>query len=343
MAFAPDGRLFVCQQGGALRVIQDGVLLETPFLTVSVDSIGERGLLGVAFDPDFAGNNFIYIYYTTVTTASSPIHNRLSRFTANGNVVVPFSEQVILDLENLNATNHNGGAIHFGPDGKLYVAVGENAVGSNSQSFNNRLGKLLRINSDGTIPGDNPFLPQTTGPNQAIWTMGLRNPFTFSMHPASGRMHINDVGQDTWEEVNEGVAGSNYGWPAYEGFDGGNASFRDPLIAYHHTTGTPTGCAVTGGAFYTGTKYPSEYAGTYFYSDFCGQWIYRMASPAYDTPTEFGTELGKSAVDLQVWDGELYYLTWDAGGSVYRIAFSPNDPPAITQPPARSRQRTLRP
>src|SRR5881394_2317048 len=114
MAFAPDGRLFVCQQGGQLRVIKNGVLLSTPFVSLTVDSSGERGLLGVAFDPNFASNQFVYLYYTATTPA---IHNRVSRFTASGDVAVPGSETVILELENLSsATNHNGGAIHFGPD-----------------------------------------------------------------------------------------------------------------------------------------------------------------------------------------------------------------------------------
>lgn len=331
MAFAPDGRLFVCQQGGALRVMKNGALLATPFLTVTVNSSGERGLLGVAFDPNFAANSFVYIYYTATTPA---IHNRISRFTANGDVAVAGSEVVIMDLDNLSsATNHNGGALHFGADGKLYVAVGENANGSNSQSFANRLGKMLRMNSDGTIPGDNPFLAQTSGPNQSIWAMGLRNPFTFNFHPANGRMHINDVGQNTWEEVNEGVAGSNYGWPTFEGFDGGNASFRDPLIAYNHSSGSPTGCAITGGAFYTGTDYPSQFANAYFYADYCGQWIYYTTAPNYNAQSSFGIALGRSAVDLQVWDGELYYLT-RSGGAVYRIDYTLNEPPAITQHPA---------
>src|SRR6185436_19817850 len=138
MAFAPDGRLFVAQQGGQLRVIKNGALLATPFLTVTVSSSGERGLLGVAFDPDFASNGFVYVYYTATTPA---IHNRVSRFTASGDVAAPGSEVVILDLNNLSgATNHNGGALHFGPDGKLYVAVGENADGSNSQTLGNLLG-----------------------------------------------------------------------------------------------------------------------------------------------------------------------------------------------------------
>ncbi|HYG82020.1 MAG TPA: PQQ-dependent sugar dehydrogenase, partial [Pyrinomonadaceae bacterium] len=155
MAFAPDGRLFVCQQGGQLRVIKNGTLLATPFLTVTTDASGERGLLGVALDPNFSTNHFVYIYYTV---PSSPRHNRVSRFTAGGDVAVAGSEVVILELDNLSgATNHNGGAIHFGPDGKLYIAVGENATPSNAQTLSNLHGKILRINADGTIPADNPF------------------------------------------------------------------------------------------------------------------------------------------------------------------------------------------
>ena len=215
MEFAPDGRLFVSQQQGALRVIQNGSLLATPFVTLSVNSSGERGLLGIAFDPNFSSNHFIYLYYTVPT---SPIHNRVSRFTANGNVVVPGSEVPILDLDNLSsATNHNGGAIYFRPDGKLYVGVGENANSANSQTLSNRLGKLLRINSDGSIPTDNPFYNTATGLNRSIWALGLRNPFTFAFQRGTTRMFINDVGESTWEEINDGIAGSNYGWPTTEG------------------------------------------------------------------------------------------------------------------------------
>src|SRR6266700_4844186 len=209
MAFAPDERLFVCQQGGQLRVIKNGVLLSTPFVTLTVDSSGERGLLGIAFDPNFATNNYVYLYYTV---PGSPSHNRLSRFTASGDVAAGGSEVAILNLDNLTtATNHNGGAIHFGSDGKLYIAVGENANPANSQTLTNLLGKVLRINSDGTIPSDNPFF-NTSGARKEIWALGLRNPFTFAFQPGTTRMFINDVGQNTWEEIDDGVAGSNYGW-----------------------------------------------------------------------------------------------------------------------------------
>ena len=167
MTFAPDGRLFVCQQGGQLRVIKGRELLSTPFLTVSVDSSGERGLLGVAFDPDFSSNQFVYIYYTV---SSTPTHNRISRFTADGDEAVPESEIIIFELDNLSsATNHNGGAIHFGPDGKLYAGVGENANGANAQTLTNLLGKMLRIGSDGSIPTDNPFIDTPSGAIRAIW------------------------------------------------------------------------------------------------------------------------------------------------------------------------------
>src|SRR5438067_8942866 len=177
MTFAPDGRLFICQQGGQLRVVKNGTLLATPFLTVTVDSSGERGLLGVAFDPNFATNNFIYVYYTV---PGSPAHNRVSRFTANGDTAVAGSEFILLNLDNLStATNHNGGAIHFGPDGQLYIAVGENANPSNAQTLSNLLGKVLRLNSGGSIPTDNPFF-NTAGARQEIWALGLRNPFTFA-------------------------------------------------------------------------------------------------------------------------------------------------------------------
>jgi glucose/arabinose dehydrogenase len=320
MEFAPDGRLFVCQQTGQLRVISNGSLLPTPFVSVTVNSNGERGLLGVTFDPNFANNQFVYIYYTATTPT---IHNRVSRFIANGDVASIGSEVVILDLNDLSsATNHNGGAIHFGPDGKLYVAVGENANGSNSQTLSNLLGKVLRINSDGTIPTDNPFFSTATGNNRAIWALGLRNPYTFAFQPVAGRMLINDVGQSTWEEINDGIAGSNYGWSICEGICG-NPNFRDPLIQYGHGTGVNVGCAITGGAFYNPpvATYPADYVGKYFYADFCSGWIKRF-DPVTNTARDFATDLS-SPVDLHVGpDGNLYYLARGGGGVVLKIVYS---------------------
>lgn len=323
-AFAPDGRLFVCQQEGQLRVIKNGTLLPTPFVTLPVDFAGERGLLGVAFDPAFAANHFVYVYYTVNT---SPRFNRVSRLTANGDVAVPGSEVPILQLENLSsATNHNGGAIHFGPDGKLYVAVGENANSSNAQTLSNRLGKVLRLNPDGTIPTDNPFYNTATGDNRSIYSYGLRNPFTFTFQPGTGRMFINDVGQSTWEEINDGIAGANYGWPTTEGATG-NSSFRSPLLAYGHGSGSTTGCAITGGAFYNPSinRYPPQYSGQYFFAEYCSGWI-RLLAPASGQASSFATSIS-SPVDLTVGpDGYLYYLARGGGGAVFRVAFTANSP-----------------
>ncbi len=169
----------------------------------------------MALDPHCASNQFVYIYYTATTPT---IHNRVSRFTASGDVAVPGSEVVLLDFDDLtSAANHNGGAIHFGRDGKLYIAVGENATPSNARTLSNLLGKILRINANGTIPIDNPFFNTATGKNRAIWALGLRNPFTFAFQPSTSVLFINDVGQNSWEEINRGIRGANYGWPATEG------------------------------------------------------------------------------------------------------------------------------
>jgi glucose/arabinose dehydrogenase len=319
MAIAPDGRIFVCQQGGALRVIKNGVLLPTPFLTVTVDSSGERGLLGIAFDPNFVSNQLVYIYYTATTPT---IHNRISRFTASGDVALAGSEVIVMDLPNLSsATNHNGGALHFGPDGTLFVAVGDNANGANAQSLNTRLGKMLRITSTGGIPTNNPFFNVATGDNRAIWALGLRNPFTFSFQAGVGRMFINDVGQNTWEEINDGIVGSNYGWPNCEGFcNPPNPNFRDPIFAYMNDGTT---CAITGGAFYNPqiNQFPANFAGNYFFADFCGGWIRRLDPANGNAVSDFATGISLP-VDLQTSaDGFLYYLA-RGNGSVNRIGFT---------------------
>ncbi|HEU5458972.1 MAG TPA: PQQ-dependent sugar dehydrogenase [Pyrinomonadaceae bacterium] len=326
MEIAPDGRIFVCLQGGSLRVIKNGTLLPAPFLTLNVDPAGERGLLGIAFDPNFATNNFLYLYYTVPI---DPRHNRVSRFTANGDVVVPGSETIILELENLtSAQNHNGGAIHFGPDGKLYVAVGENATASNAQTLSNRLGKMLRINADGSIPTDNPFFNQAVGNNRSIWALGLRNPFTFSFQPGVGRMFINDVGESTWEEINDGIAGSNYGWRTCEGAcDPPNANLRDPIFAYRNDTST---CAITGGTFYNppAVQFPDTFVGKYLFSDLCGGWI-RVFDPATGTASDFASGISLP-VDLKVGaDGSLYYLS-RGSASVFRVQFT--EPVLISEP-----------
>lgn len=318
MAVAPDGRIFVAEKGGTLRVVENNALLSQPFLTVSVNTAGERGLLGVAFDPDFQSNRFVYVYYTTAT---APVHNRVSRFTAdpaNPDMVQAGSERPILDLPALGSTVHNGGAIHFGNDGRLYVAVGENAVPANSQSLDTPLGKLLRINPNGSIPTDNPFYSQTTGVDRAIWARGLRNPYNFAVDSFNGRIHVNDVGQDAWEEVNAGVRGANYGWPQTEGpSPAGVSGVRYPIHAYQNAG---SNCAIVGATFYRPQvfRFPRDYAGRYFFGDFCGGFIRMLTPPNYTSSAPFATGIS-SLVDIQAHhDGSLYYLA-RGGGDLFRV------------------------
>ena len=323
MEFAPDGRLFVAEQRGTLRVVKPGGNLAT-FLDISgrVGSAGERGLLGVAFDPSFSNNHYVYLYYTQRATGTTPAHNRVIRVTARGDKAVTGSEKLILPLNNLSsATNHNGGAIHFGGDGKLYVAVGDNANGGNAQSLRTLKGKMLRINKDGTIPRYNPFYKRATGTNRAIWALGLRNPFSFAIQPHSGKVFINDVGEQRWEEINRGSAGANYGWPRYEGAES-DPKYRSPVFAYRQGSTKTTGCAITGGAFYNPPtrQFPSGYVGDYFFADFCGGWIRRLDGATGDV-SGFATGLSMP-VDLKVSKGGgLYYLNRGAG-SVGRIRYT---------------------
>ena len=315
-AQAPDGRLFVAEQGGTLRVVKNGALLATPFVSIAVDSSGERGLIGVALSPNFATNGFVYVYATRTVGGT---HNRISRFTAAGDVAVPGSEATLVDLPTLSsATNHNGGGMHFGGDGKLYVGVGENANAAQAQDLSNPFGKLLRFNEDGSIPGDNPFFATQSGLARAIWAYGLRNPYTFAVQPGTGRIHINDVGQSSWEEIDVGAAGANYGWPSSEGPDNVAAGITGPVFAYSHAAATPagsgpggffTGFAIAGGAFYPAVgAFPAGYRDQYYFADFGSRFVGRL-DLANGAAYAFAT-LSGSPVDMLVGnDGALYVLT----------------------------------
>src|SRR5437867_4833403 len=345
MAFAPDGRLFVTEKTGKVRVIDSaGHLLTQPFLSLSVDDQGERGTLGIAFDPNFASNRFLYVYYTATTPT---IHNRLSRFTAsttNPNVVAAGTEQVLIDFDPLSAIFHNAGNLHFGPDGKLYVAVGENVRGAVAQSLDNLWGKILRINPDGSIPADNPFFNQTTGVNRAIYCYGLRNPFTFDIRQSSGLMYINDVGNDRFEEIDQGRPGGNYGWPDTEG-PTTDPRFDAPVYAYAHS-GICN--AITGALFYdppagAPAALPAQYQGKFFFGDLCGGedggangGVINYIDPATRAVSPFGTGIQRP-VDFDIApDGSLYYLSNSrpgAVGHVWRVAPEASLAPSISVPP----------
>ncbi len=321
-AQASDGRIFVAQQGGALRVVKAGVLLTPPMLSLAVDPNGERGLIGVTLHPNFASNGHIYVYYTT---AANGTHNRVSRFTATGDTAG--SELILVELPPLStATNHNGGAMHFGVDGKLYVAVGDNANSAAAQNLASVFGKMLRFNDDGSIPTDNPNYLTQSGQARAVWASGLRNPFTFAVQPGTGRMHINDVGEGTWEEINLGVQGANYGWPASEGPDNVTAGVTGPLFAYKHSSVVPagsgpggffTGFAIAGGTFYPdAAPFPAGYRNSYYFADYARTFVAR-----YDwinnATYAFATVSGDPVDLLSGVDGALFVLT---RGGITRIS-----------------------
>jgi len=238
MAFAPDGRLFYNElRTGQVRVVQNGQLQSQPFATLAVDTNGERGLLGLAIDPNFAVNHFVYVYYSD----PGGFH-RLVRFTESSGVGT--NQTTIVNIPRSNS-NHNGGNIGFGRDGKLYVSVGDCGSPADSQNNAEFCGKILRFNSNGTIASDNPF-----GATSPAFNLGLRNSFDFTFHPASGAIYASENGPNCDDEINRVVAGGNYGWrPNYPCGDT-DPQFVAPLRRFNPVI------APTGIAFYTGTVFP---------------------------------------------------------------------------------------
>ena len=334
MEFAPDGRLFVTEDAGRVRIAKpDGTLSTFLNISTKVDSLGERGLLALTFDPGFSTNHYLYLHYTRKATSTTPPHNRVVRVTASGDKAVSGSEKLILRLGNQSATNQfpqfMGGALDFGKDGKLYVATGDGDTPGKAQKLTNLFGKMLRIDKDGTIPTDNPFYSKASGNNRAIWALGLRNPFKFAIQPATDptapdTIFINDVGKNTWEEINQLQKGANYGWPVHEGV-ANDPPYVDPIFAYGHGSTNTTGCAITGGAFYNPPTvlFPQEeYEGDYFFADFCSGWIRKRE--ATGEVSGFATGLERP-IDLEVSQaGELYYLSRSTTGIVGKIGFASN-------------------
>ncbi len=324
--FTPDNRILVCQQGGALRIFDiNGAPLGTgTALTLSVTSNSERGLLGIALDPDFSTNGFIYLYYTTSAGSLNPPatpKNRVSRFTMSGNAVLGGTEVILLDLIPSDAGNHNGGQLRFGADGKLYVSCGDGgANSSNSQSLTTLAGKIHRINKDGSIPSDNPFFNNPgPGVRKEIWCYGLRNPWRFCVQPGTNALFIADVGQNTWEEVNIGVPGANYGWPTAEG-QSSNSNFTNPVFVYNHNG---TGASITGGAFYTGTTFPTEYQNSYFYGDYVDNYIRRLTlSPTNEVLSDeaWGTA-ADGPVNIEYFNNAIWWTSINSG-QIRRITYA---------------------
>ncbi len=304
---APDGRVFVCEQGGALRVVKDSVLLEQPFVTVPVEMNWERGLIGVTVAPDFPADPHVYVVYVTDQPYT---HHRISRFRADQDVAEPGSEEILLRGDDQSKfggnvpAGHQGGAIHFGHDGKLYVGIGEQTAKAPAQRMDALQGKILRLNPDGTIPSDNPFVQETTGKYRAIWAKGCRNPFTFALSK-SGDMLINDVGGKL-EEINRGIAGANYGWPTVDHGPTGRDDLADPIHTYPQSS-------INGGDFAeTSTRWPKRFRNKYFFADFVQGWVRFIDPKQPETSNEFLSGI-RRPVDLRFApDGSLYVLLRNA-------------------------------
>lgn len=364
LTFAPDGRMFIWQENGLVKIFKNGALLTTPFVDIRahVNSFSDRGLLGLALDPNFASNGYVYLLYTyeegVNTFDPSPKTSRLTRVKAdpaNPDVALAGSETVILgsigvppcsnypagaDCIPSDSDSHSIGTLRFAPDGKLFVGIGDGAhyasadpLALRAQDLNRYSGKILRINPDGSAPGNNPFDDGTNSIRSKVYSYGLRNPYRFTLHPVTGEVYLGDVGWNSWEEINRG-RGANFGWPCFEGHlpqplyqaqfqecrELAPASLVPPLYTYGHQEGN----SVIGGSFYTGTQFPAQYRGNYFFADYGYGFIRRMTFDASGNMTgvqTFATDV-TALVSLEMSpDGALYYISLPTG-EVRRIKFS---------------------
>jgi glucose/arabinose dehydrogenase len=335
-----SGRLFIVEQAGRIRVVKNGVLLAKPFLDIRslVASGGERGLLSVAFHPQFKANGVFIVDYTRASTTAADVGDTvIARYRASpptGDVADQRSGEALLTIKQPQA-NHNGGLVKFGPDGLLYIGMGDGGAGGdigsghapqgNGQSLTTLLGKILRIEVNATgryrIPASNPDLGP--GARREIWAYGLRNPWRFSFDRATGDLYIADVGQNAWEEIDYQLSASkggvNYGWPAWEDShryrsDVTLTGDTKPIAEYSHAGGQ---CSVTGGYVYRGARIPAL-AGFYIFGDYCAgrlwtlvrfQGAWRLSS-LRNTPYSISS-FGEDDA------GELYLV--DQKGTVYRF------------------------
>jgi len=340
---APDGRLFITEKNGTVRIVENGKLLDDPFIIFSVDNFNERGLGGIEFHPNFEQNGFVYFYYT------DPILNRniIVRVIANGNFAIPGSEETIFMIDELNGSIHMGGDMHFGPDGKLYISVGDGTNGVAPNRFDSLLGKMLRIDEDGHIPHDNPFYNTTEGNNRAIWALGLRNSYSSDIHPETGRLFACDVGGENFEEVNDITKGNYYGWAELEGNQTNQVlpnNYKDPFYTYDHSEG----CAIIGASFYApkNKTFPEKYHDKFFFGDYCRGYI-KMLNPVNGEIEEtFATEIDRPISIVVSDNGDMYYIersgigggsmvdnTSSSNGSVWKISYSGSGAPFIAQHP----------
>ncbi|MEG0925919.1 PQQ-dependent sugar dehydrogenase [Chryseobacterium sp.] len=330
---ANDSRLFVVQQDGIIKILQpNGAINTTNFLNISTKILygGERGLLGLAFHPQYLTNGYFFVYYNN--TAGNIVVARYKVSTSDPNVADPNSEKILMNIPK-PFNNHNGGSIHFAPDGKLWIITGDGGSGgdpnNNAQNKNELLGKMLRVDVDATgpynIPADNPFAGSTVDGADEVWAYGLRNAWKFSFDLTTGNAWIADVGQGAIEEINKmpiAQAGLNYGWRCYEGNTPYNttvgcpsaSSMTFPIAVYDHSGGK---CSITGGYVYRGSQYPSL-QGKYFFADYCSTQIGILNtdnSITWTTPysgnnfSTFGQNSQKELYVAAVNSGKIFKIT----------------------------------
>lgn len=321
-AFAPDGRIFILERAGKVKIYKNNQLLSTPFVDLPSSTNGDKGLISLVFDPDFNNNHFVYFFYT----ASTDSHVRIVRYNATGDTASG-SGTVIYESPGGILQYHAGGGMAFGPDGKLYFAIGDNGVGTNSQSLSNPYGKVHRINKDGTIPADNPFVNQQ-GNVPHIWAFGLRNPYRMNFDSQTGYLYVGDVGNSSWEEINRIQKSQNYGWPNAEG-SCSSCTYVNPIYAYPHQGSSN---AISLGPVYRATMFPQEYRGSLIFGDYGQGFIKKIGLDSSGNSTgvsNFDLDAG-SVVDFKVAnDGSLYYLTIFPG-NLNRVTYSsPNQAPIV--------------
>jgi len=316
MAFGPSGELWIAGKRGHVWLFRQGQLI--PITQLAVGSSGEQGIEGIAVDPDYATNAFVWVYYTRLVP--KPARNVLSRFRHVGDQLV--EEAVMIQGPPIANDIHNGGCLRFASDGTLFVSTGEDDQAEKAQDTANLRGKILHLNRDGSPAADNPFL--NGGGNPYVWAWGFRNPWRFDIQPGTGTLFIGDVGEAKWEEIDIGVRGGNFGWPEVEGMHPpGLRGFVYPLYAYPHPTDVARGAAVTGGDHVRGTHFPPDYQGNYLFGDSTRGWIKRMVLDAANkvvSVQDFASRMPR-VVDIQFGpDGALYYVGYDAG-QVRRISY----------------------
>jgi glucose/arabinose dehydrogenase/fibronectin type 3 domain-containing protein len=361
-AFAPDGRLFVWQKNGIVRIIKNGQLLPTPFINLSskVNTFDDRGFWGLAFDPQFSANGRVYMTYTYESGGDPNSPNaRTSRLTrvnvdpANPDVALPASEVTILgsigtppcsdfpksaDCIGSDGGSHTLGALHFASDGTLYVGVGDGSNGDanslRAQDLDVPEGKILRIRTDGSALSDNPFYDGTNSWRSRVFLYGVRNPFGYALLPETDEVYFGDVGWNTWEEFNHGSRGSNFGWPCYEGalpqptFQSDYAQCRalsaSAVTMPYFTYDRSLGAAAIGGPFYSGTLYPSNYWGNWFFADYVGGWIRRVTFDAQHQPVS--NQVFATDVDsptsIAMGPDGMLYYTSFVTGQVRRVRYN---------------------